>query len=59
MVEPLQETLCEVSLFQKLKFWNRLRYEKKAANYLVPVEFGCAVIVWRNLIPLHPGFVSG
>jgi transposase len=36
-----------------------VRYEKKAQNYRALVEFACAVIVWRNLIPVHPGLISG
>ena len=30
-----------------------VRYEKKAENYLALVEFACAIIVWRKLIPVH------
>jgi hypothetical protein len=36
-----------------------VRYEKKAGNYRAPVEFACAVIVRRNLIPVHPGLIPG
>jgi transposase len=36
-----------------------VRYEKKARNYRALVEFACSVIVWRNLIPLHPGLIPG
>ena len=36
-----------------------VRYEKKARNYQGPVEFACAIIVWRNLIPVHPGLIPG
>jgi hypothetical protein len=36
-----------------------VRYEKKARNYRTPAEWACAVIIWRNLIPIHPGFISG
>jgi transposase len=36
-----------------------VRYEKKAENYRALVEFACAVIVWRNLIPVHPGLIPG
>ena len=28
-----------------------VRCEKKAVNYLALVQFACAIIVWRNLIP--------
>jgi hypothetical protein len=35
------------------------RYEKKAGNYRALVEFACAIIVWRNLIPVHPGLIPG
>jgi transposase len=34
-----------------------VRYEKKARNYLALVELVCAVIIWRNLIPIHPGLI--
>ncbi len=39
-------------------FFNRfrkllVRFEKKAANYLALIQFACAVIVWRKLIPVH------
>ena len=39
-------------------FFNRfrkllVRFEKKAANYLALLHFACAIIVWRNLIPVH------
>lgn len=30
-----------------------VRFEKKAANYLALVQFACAIIVWRKLIPVH------
>jgi len=30
-----------------------VRYEKKAVNYLALVQFACAIIVWRKLIPVH------
>jgi transposase len=36
-----------------------VRYEKKSRNYLALVEFACAVIVWRNVIPVHPGLIPG
>jgi transposase len=36
-----------------------VRYEKKSRNYRALVEFACAVIVWRNLIPVHPGLIPG
>ncbi|MDR0639969.1 MAG: transposase, partial [Spirochaetaceae bacterium] len=36
-----------------------VRYEKKARNYQALVEFACAVIIWRNLIPVHPGLIPG
>jgi transposase len=36
-----------------------VRYEKKSQNYLVLVEFACAVIVWRNVISVHPGLIPG
>ena len=39
-------------------FFNRfrkllVRFEKKAANYMALIQFACAVIVWRKLIPVH------
>ena len=39
-------------------FFNRfrkllVRFEKKAANYLALLQFACAIIVWRKLIPVH------
>jgi transposase len=36
-----------------------VRYEKKARNDQALVEFACAVILWRNLIPIHPGLIPG
>ena len=36
-----------------------VRYEKKARNYQALVAFTCALIVWRNLIPIHPGLIPG
>jgi len=30
-----------------------VRFEKKADNYLALIQFACATIVWRNLIPVH------
>ena len=30
-----------------------VRYEKKESNYLALIQFACAVIVWRKLIPVH------
>ena len=30
-----------------------VRCEKKAVNYLALVQFACAIIVWRNLIPVY------
>lgn len=39
-------------------FFNRfrkllVRYEKNAANYMALLQFACALIVWRKLIPVH------
>ena len=39
-------------------FFNRfrkllVRFEKKATNYLALLQFACAIIVWRKLIPVH------
>jgi transposase len=36
-----------------------VRYEKKARNYRALVEFAYAVVVWRNLILVHPGLIPG
>jgi hypothetical protein len=36
-----------------------VKYEKKERNYLALVELACAVIIWRNLIPVHPGLIPG
>jgi transposase len=36
-----------------------VRYEKKEWNYLALVELACAVIIWRNLVPVHPGLIPG
>ena len=30
-----------------------VRFEKYALNYLGLVQFACALIVWRKLIPVH------
>ena len=35
------------------------RYEKKARKYLALLHFACAVIVWRQIIPAHPGLIPG
>jgi transposase len=34
-------------------------YEKKSCNYLALIHFACAVIVWRQIIPVHPGLING
>jgi hypothetical protein len=36
-----------------------VRYEKKTGNYQALVEFACAIIIWRNIIPVHPGLIPG
>jgi transposase len=36
-----------------------VRYEKKEGNYRALVEFACAIIIWRNIIPVHPGLIPG
>jgi hypothetical protein len=36
-----------------------VRYGKKAGNYRALVEFVCAVVVWRNLIPVYPRLIPG
>ena len=30
-----------------------VRFEKKAENYLALVQFACALIAWRKIIPVH------
>ena len=34
-----------------------VRFEKKSANYLALIHFAFAIIVWRNLIPVHIGMI--
>jgi hypothetical protein len=34
-----------------------VRYEKKAENNQALVEFGCVIIIWRNIILVHPGLI--
>jgi hypothetical protein len=29
--------------------------EKKDSNYLALLHFAFAIIIWRQIIPLHPG----
>jgi transposase len=36
-----------------------VRYEKKAGNYLALLHFACAIILWRQIIPVHPGLIPG
>jgi putative transposase len=36
-----------------------VRYEKKDGNYLALLHFACAVIIWRQIIPVHPGLIPG
>ena len=36
-----------------------VRYEKKACNYLALLHFACAIILWRQIIPVHPGLIPG
>jgi transposase len=36
-----------------------VRYEKKGSNYLALLHFACAIIVWRQIIPVHPGLIPG
>jgi hypothetical protein len=36
-----------------------VRYEKKEGNYLTLLHFACAVIVRRQIIPVHPGLIPG
>ena len=36
-----------------------VRYEKKDSNYLALLHFACAIIVWRQIIPVHPGLIPG
>jgi len=41
--------------FRKLS----IRCEKKDVNYLALLQFACAIIVWRQIIPVHPGLIPG
>jgi len=34
-----------------------VRFEKKSENYLALIHFAFAIIVWRNLIPVHDGMI--
>lgn len=34
-----------------------VRFEKSDNSYLGLIEFACAIIVWRKLIPVHNGMV--
>jgi len=36
-----------------------VRYEKKTCNYLALLQFACAIIIWRQIIPVHPGLIPG
>ncbi|MDR1858850.1 MAG: transposase, partial [Treponema sp.] len=36
-----------------------VRYEKKDSNYLALLHFACAIIVWRQIIPVHLGLIPG
>ena len=36
-----------------------IRYEKKDVNYLALLQFACAIIIWRQIIPVHPGLIPG
>ncbi|MDR2923961.1 MAG: transposase [Treponema sp.] len=36
-----------------------VQYEKKEGNYLALLYFACAIIVWRQIIPVHPGLIPG
>jgi len=36
-----------------------VRYEKKDSNYLALLHFACAIIVWCQIIPIHPGLIPG
>jgi transposase len=36
-----------------------VRYEKKEGNYLALLQFACAIIIWRQIIPVHPGLIPG
>jgi transposase len=36
-----------------------VRHEKKADKYLALLHFACAIIVWRQIIPVHPGLIPG
>jgi hypothetical protein len=45
LAEPVQETDGTV--------------EKKEYNYPASLHFACAIIVWRQIIPVHPGLIPG
>jgi transposase len=34
-------------------------YEKKDVNYPALLQFACAIIIWRQIIPVHPGLIPG
>jgi len=36
-----------------------IRYEKKTCNYLALLHLACAIIIWRQIIPVHPGLIPG
>ena len=36
-----------------------VRYEKKTCNYLALLHLACAIIIWRQIIPVHPGLIPG
>lgn len=36
-----------------------IRYEKKTNTYMGLLQFACAIIIWRCLIPVHPGLIPG
>jgi hypothetical protein len=36
-----------------------IRYEKKDVNYLALLQFACAIMVWRQIIPVYPGLIPG
>ena len=57
VVSDFQSAVCHswLNRFRKLL----VRYEKKTRNYRALVEFACAIIVWRNLVPVHPGLIPG
>jgi transposase len=42
------------------RYWKlSVRHEKKTSHYLALLQFACAIIVWRQIVPVHPGLIPG